>query len=174
MFSEKELTDTYESVKKNAEILTWNNAVDRDDLLHKTYENILKNRDKFPGGNLGGWINEKMKWLHLTELELEKLKRIKFINQDSDETLKEEDCKAAEDYRAGEGSIVEEGYRTGEESKKRIYSTLQKMDKKCQDILLLLGREYPYKEIAKQLSIPIGTVMSRLSRCRSQFKKLYV
>jgi DNA-directed RNA polymerase specialized sigma24 family protein len=47
------------------------------------------------------------------------------------------------------------------------------MGKTCQDILLLAGNEYTYKEMAEELLIPIGTVMSRLSRCRKQFRKMY-
>ncbi len=55
----------------------------------------------------------------------------------------------------------------------KVNSTLQKMGKTCQDILLLAGNEYTYKEMAEELLIPIGTVMSRLSRCRKQFRKMY-
>ena len=53
-------------------------------------------------------------------------------------------------------------------------AALKKLGKKCQEILLLIAEEYKYKEISKTLSIPMGTVMSRLTRCRKQLhKELY-
>jgi len=40
--------------------------------------------------------------------------------------------------------------------------------------LLLIAEEYKYAEISERLSVPIGTVMSSLTRCRKQlYKELY-
>ena len=41
----------------------------------------------------------------------------------------------------------------------------------CREILTLIGLEYRYNEIAEISSINIGTVMSRLSRCRKKLKE---
>ena len=53
-------------------------------------------------------------------------------------------------------------------------AALKRLSKKCQDVLLLIAEEYKYSEISKRLSVPIGTVMSSLTRCRKQlYKELY-
>ena len=41
----------------------------------------------------------------------------------------------------------------------------------CREILTLIGLEYRYNEIAEISGINIGTVMSRLSRCRKKLKE---
>ena len=53
-----------------------------------------------------------------------------------------------------------------------INKVLIKMGSPCQDILEYFGMGYSYEEISEVLSIKIGTVMSRMSRCRKKFKSL--
>ena len=46
------------------------------------------------------------------------------------------------------------------------------MGEKCQQILILCGRDMSYEEIAEIAKIPIGTVGSRLLYCRKELAGL--
>ena len=52
-----------------------------------------------------------------------------------------------------------------------VNKELNKMGKKCKEILLLIAEENKYKEISEILDIPMGTVMNRLLRCRKQLSQ---
>jgi RNA polymerase sigma factor (sigma-70 family) len=55
-----------------------------------------------------------------------------------------------------------------------VVSILKKMNQKCQNILLLASEQYKYLEMSERLGIKLGTVESRLDRCRKRlYKELY-
>ena len=67
--------------------------------------------------------------------------------------------------------------RSGDEEKKEklrlIDDGLAKIGPECQEIVVLRDKEEKtYIEIGKLLKIPLGTVMSRLSRCKKALKVL--
>jgi len=67
--------------------------------------------------------------------------------------------------------------KAGDEDKKEklrlIEKGLEKIGPECRDIVVLRDREEKtYLEIGKKLRIPLGTVMSRLSRCKKALKVL--
>ena len=49
----------------------------------------------------------------------------------------------------------------------RLVQKLEKLGKSCKSVLSLAGLGYSYKEIAEVEELPIGTVMSRMARCRT-------
>jgi len=54
-----------------------------------------------------------------------------------------------------------------------VLAALEKVPQKYREVVLLSDvQEFSYKEIAETLSIPVGTVMSRLSRGRRQLRLL--
>ena len=53
-----------------------------------------------------------------------------------------------------------------------VTRALEKLGGECQKILELFGTGHKYKEIGDKLNIAIGTVMSRMARCRSEFKDI--
>ena len=55
---------------------------------------------------------------------------------------------------------------------KKVYLAIKTMGEKCQDILMLAADELTYKEMAEEINIPIGSVMSRLFDCRKKLKGL--
>ena len=55
---------------------------------------------------------------------------------------------------------------------KKIDIRIQQLPEDQREVLVLLGGGLKYEEIAELLEIPIGTVMSRLSRARKALKKL--
>ena len=55
---------------------------------------------------------------------------------------------------------------------KEIIAALDKLPEHYRSVVLLADvHEFDYKEVAEILEIPIGTVMSRLSRARTQLRK---
>ncbi len=55
---------------------------------------------------------------------------------------------------------------------KRLLAALAKLPERFRRVLLLADvEEYSYKEVAEKLAVPIGTVMSRLSRARERMRR---
>lgn len=53
-----------------------------------------------------------------------------------------------------------------------LLAALAKLPERFRRVLLLADvEEYSYKEVAEKLAVPIGTVMSRLSRARQQMRR---
>ena len=55
---------------------------------------------------------------------------------------------------------------------KKVYLAIKTMGEKCQEILMLAADDLTYKEMAEEINIPIGSVMSRLFDCRKKLKGL--
>jgi RNA polymerase sigma-70 factor (ECF subfamily) len=53
-----------------------------------------------------------------------------------------------------------------------LNNALNRMTQSCQEVLSLIGIGYRYSEIADMVGIEIGTVMSRLSRCRRKLAEI--
>jgi RNA polymerase sigma-70 factor (ECF subfamily) len=54
-----------------------------------------------------------------------------------------------------------------------LRAALAQLDDKFVDVLVLsAGYEFSYEDIARSLSVPVGTVRSRLSRGRTQLREL--
>jgi len=145
------LKDTYPYIKRAAMILTGYNKPDADDLVQKAFLRALEKQHLCSHDNVVGWVLTIMKNIFLDDIRRNKGKH--FVDIDNEILIsKDNDIIEIDD----------------------INLALGKLEKKCRNILALMAKEYKYKEISEQLMIPIGTVMSRLSRCREQlFRELY-
>jgi len=66
----------------------------------------------------------------------------------------------------------EETDETDDIDREALQATLDEMPEDFRHVLLLFYfEELSYREIAEQLGLPLGTVMSRLSRAKSQLRK---
>jgi len=54
-----------------------------------------------------------------------------------------------------------------------IGQALNKVGEDCQQILELFAMGYSYKQISEVFEVKVGTVMSRMSRCREKFSNIY-
>jgi len=132
--------------------LTKYNHADADDLVQKTLLKAFEKEYLYKGGNLTGWVVTIMKNLFIDDIR--KLKDKIFVDIDDEVMISNNNDKHLDVSDTN--------------------SALKRLGKKCQDILLLVAEEYKYAEISERLSIPIGTVMSGLTRCRKQlYKELY-
>jgi RNA polymerase sigma-70 factor (ECF subfamily) len=143
------LKEMYPDIRRVALKLTKYNDANADDLVQETLLKAFEKQELYKSGNLTGWVVTIMKNLFIDHVR--KLKDKTFVDIE-DEILV---------------SIDDDKYLDVADTN----SALQRLGKKCQEILLLIAEEYKYSEISERLSIPIGTVMSSLSRCRKELNK---
>ena len=146
------LKEIYPDLKRVANNwMKYNNADDADDLVQKALLRALENQDQFKSGNFTGWVVRIMKNILIDECR--KSKGRKFVDIDEN-TLEQYDYDNLEIFD--------------------VKKVINKLGGKCQKLLLLVGQEYKYKEIAEKLLLPIGTVTNSIMRCRKKlYKELY-
>lgn len=69
-------------------------------------------------------------------------------------------------------SMTEEDSDFADDERDALGTLINKLDESCNEILCLHLQEYAYKDIAGRLSLEIGTVMSRISRCKQRLIQL--
>jgi RNA polymerase sigma-70 factor (ECF subfamily) len=145
------------------------NREEAEDLVQETYAKALKGFSSFRlGTNFRAWMFRILRNTFLTSRT--GLRATMTLSLDSEE---EKPALAAQDDTP-ETILIERLNR------QQVQSTIDELPVHFREILLLCEvEEMSYQEIAETLSIPIGTVMSRLSRARKtlraalqlQFKK---
>ncbi|HQU58344.1 MAG: RNA polymerase sigma factor [Phaeodactylibacter sp.] len=134
------------------------NQADAKDLVQETAFRAYKNRDKFAvGTNFKSWLSTIMRNTFINEYR--KAKRRRNVNEPVESFL-----FAVEDKNVipnqGELNIRMQEYG-------RIFAELSDI---YRIPFLMYFRGYEYKEIARQLNIPIGTVKSRIFLARKKLK----
>lgn len=122
-----------------------------DDLVQDTVERALRKQGHWQGGSLRAWL---LTLMHNV-----------FVNQ----IRKNDPMRASSDLDVEPLPVRD---ATQDSLKLRdLDRALQQLSADHREILLLVGLEnLRYEEIAQVLDLPIGTVMSRLSRARRQLK----
>lgn len=130
---------------------------DADDLVQETYMQAWKSFERYePGTNCRAWLY-KILFNKYDHHRRKKYTQAKYF-QEADEF--------AFDNSVYTAPIPE--HLTDQE----VISALSKLPEHYRSVVLLADvHEFDYKEVAAILEIPIGTVMSRLSRARGQLKK---
>jgi RNA polymerase sigma-70 factor (ECF subfamily) len=123
-----------------------------EDLVQETYLEAWKSFRRFePGTNCRAWLFKIL--FHVIHHHRRKWFRFKFTSED--EAFLEE-------------TLVYEAPIPQDLTDEDILAALDKVPQSYREVLLLADvQEFSYKEVADTLNIPIGTVMSRLSRGRS-------
>ena len=144
------LKTIYPDIMRVAKKMTKYNIDDAEDLVQKALLKALEKQHLYKGGNLTGWVVRIMQ--NIFRDELRKTKGKDFVEIEEN-TLP---------YYDPDLEIFD------------VNKALSKLGDKCRKILLLIAEEYKYAEISEKLSIPLGTTMSRLLRCRKQLhQQLY-
>ena len=133
------------------------NQNDAEDLVQETYLKALRSYASFePGTNFRPWIFQILKNTFLSSRS--KLERRMTLAMDS-----EEDLPAT--------SATPESLLLGRSDIDAVRSAIEQLPVIFREVILLCDVEdASYREIAEILSIPIGTVMSRLARARKMVR----
>ena len=134
------------------------NAVEAEDLAQETYLKALKGFSSFqPGTNFRAWIFRILRNTFLTSRTgLQAMRTVPLERDDGQETM-----EAAMTLDTPESILL------GRAGQQAIQAALEKLPVMYREVLLLCDvEEMSYQEIAETVSVPIGTVMSRLHRAR--------
>ena len=145
-----ELVEILPNIRRFAYSLT-SNMADADDLLQSTVERVLERGlpDDVP---LMPWCVRVCRNLWIDEIRSQKVRR----------------DAASEPAVTGEQVLMGEQQVLGEISLGEVQDALRTMTEDQRAVLELVAIEgFSYKEAAEILTVPVGTVMSRLARARS-------
>ena len=137
------------------------NREEAEDLVQETYAKALKGFSSFqPGTNFRAWIYRILRNAFLTSRTGLKT-QVEFDAEDND----------------GKGTILPADPHTPEtimlkrSEQELVRNAIDQLPVAYREVLLLCEfEEMSYQEIAAMLGVPMGTVMSRLSRARSAFR----
>lgn len=133
-----------------------------EDLVQETYMKALRGFPSFQQGtNFRAWMYRILRNTFLTTQM--GLKVSSSVSLDSDDDQSAEPAAAE----------TPESVLLARVEQKMIQDTLEKLPVKSREIILLCDlEEMSYQEIGETLGIPVGTVMSRLSRARKAMREL--
>lgn len=135
------------------------NRSDAGDIVQETFLQAWKCFDRFETGtNCRAWLykilfnvirqNRRKAWRY----------NLRFVHDDEERTIEE-----TLGYEPLIGEHLDE---------KRVNAAFEKLPETYREVVLLVDvHELAYRETAEALDVPIGTVMSRLSRGRAQLRR---
>lgn len=163
-FFEQLAMPLFDSLYNLAHWLT-GNRVDAEDLVQETYAKALRGFKSFQEGtNLRAWMFRILRNTFLTS-------RSGLVARNTSSL--EDEAEVAEALTAH--SITPESVLLRSEDRQLVLAALAELPVHYREVLLLCEvEELSYREIADVLSLPIGTVMSRLSRARNSLRQRLV
>ncbi|KKJ04584.1 RNA polymerase sigma factor [Burkholderia gladioli] len=154
-----ELIDHVPRLRRYARALIHNREL-ADDLVQDTLERALRHTEQFQAGtDLRAWLFTIMHNVFANQARRPGA-RAEHVSMDDDEALPEA------------ALVVSSGATRSLEVRDLDYA-LQRLPVDQRQVVLLVGlEELSYAEVALALGIPVGTVMSRLSRGRERLRAL--
>ena len=139
------------------------NESDAEDLVQETYRKALHSFASFqPGTNFRGWIFRILKNTFLSSRS--GLERKMTVAMESEE----DGFELAAERETPETILIERSNR------QLVKGAIDELPAHYREVLLLCEvEEMSYQEIAEILSIPIGSVMSRLARARRAIRESF-
>ena len=153
-----ELVAALPRLRRYARVLT-SDAARADDLVQDTLARAWEKRRLWQAGtDLRAWLFTVMHNVHINQLALARRDAAN-VSLDSDEYSTWQVPVRANQYERVE--LLE------------IFEQMGRLPSDQREVLLLAAvEELRYEEIAAVLAIPVGTVMSRLSRAREKLKRM--
>jgi RNA polymerase sigma-70 factor, ECF subfamily len=136
---------------------------DAEDLVQETYAKALKGFRSFEEGtNLRAWMYRILRNSFLTSRSGLRAQGMSPLDdEEADLSMLSSHC------------LTPEFLLLQQEGKQTLMDALACLPVNYREVILLCEiEEMPYKEIAQILALPIGTVMSRLSRARKMLREL--
>lgn len=132
------------------------NDHDANDIVQEAYLRAYRSFDGFHGDSARAWLLAIVRNTYYTWLS-------KNRDQQLNETFDEEvHCEAAQRRTTNPELLLSQA-----EDTQALNRALEKLAPEYREILVLRElEEFAYKQIARVLDIPLGTVMSRLARAR--------
>lgn len=150
-----QLVELQNPLKYFALKLTTDNA-DAEDLLQETFLKALKYKDKFADQtNLKAWLYTIMKNTFINNYR--RAARTRTIIDSTQEA-----------YYVNSSASVSSISPESEYNFKEVSKTVNNLNDDCRIPFTMHNEGYKYKEIAKQLDMPIGTVKSRIFLARKK------
>jgi RNA polymerase sigma-70 factor (ECF subfamily) len=139
------------------------NQSDAEDLVQETYRKALHSFESFrPGTNFRGWIFRILKNSFLSSRS--DLERNMTVAMESEQ----DGSELAAERETPETILIERSNR------QLLQRAIDELPAHYREVLLLCEvEEMSYQQIAETLSIPIGTVMSRLARARRAIRESF-
>ena len=139
------------------------NQSDAEDLVQETYRKALHSFASFrPGTNFRGWIFRILKNSFLSSRS--GLERKMTVAMESEQ----DGSELAAERETPETILIERSNR------QLVQRAIDELPAHYREVLLLCEvEEMSYQQIAETLSIPIGTVMSRLARARRAIRESF-
>ncbi|HTK84742.1 MAG TPA: sigma-70 family RNA polymerase sigma factor [Patescibacteria group bacterium] len=155
MFNQEALVAEMDHLRRFALRLTGNKS-DADDLLQSTVLRALENRERFETGtNLFRWSSKIMFNLFVSGYR----RRTKFETQFDPDKYMDRQCVAPQQDTLAD--------------LENVRRAMERLSPDHREILLLVCvNGMRYEEVSEMLSIPVGTVRSRLSRAREHLQML--
>jgi len=138
------------------------NSQEAEDLVQETYLKALKGFPSFqPGTNFRAWIFRILRNTFLTSRTGLQATRTVALEDDEPEA-----ASVAITLDTPESILL------GQDSQQVIQAAMEKLPVQFREVLLLCDvEEMSYEEISETISIPMGTVMSRLYRARRALRQ---
>jgi RNA polymerase sigma-70 factor, ECF subfamily len=137
------------------------NPEEAEDLVQETYTKALRGFSSYqPGTNFRAWMYRILRNTFLTSRT--GLQATRTVSLDDDETV-----LTTTDSGTPEAIVIERSNQA------LVQDAIAELPVKFREILLLCEmEEMTYQEIAATLSVPVGTVMSRLARARAALREV--
>lgn len=129
---------------------------DTKDLIQQTAYRALLCKDKFDGGNIGAWLFTILKNTFLNEFKQRKQRK----------------TFSTEDAGYYSSAVVENEYEKKAE-KDTLMKVVNSISKSGKEVINMDLAGYKTAEISKKISVPTGTVKSRLFHAKDDIKKIY-
>lgn len=150
------------------------NTRDAEDLVQDTYVRAFERFHLFkPGTNLKAWMFRVMTNRFINLYRRRKARPENASYEDVGEYFGNEDEQLLHDFQSSEAlSSLMQNQAFLDSLDDQLKDALQNLGDDYREVLIMnvIG-EMPYKDIAKALNIPVGTVMSRLSRAKGLLRE---
>jgi RNA polymerase sigma-70 factor (ECF subfamily) len=146
------------------------NQTDAEDVVQDAYLRAYRYFDAFQGGNFRVWLLTIVRNCFMTWVRENRSARLVFhADPPTGETAETEETAWAQRPRDPEAMLLDSI------DSQTLSRLMDRLPTEYREVLLLREVEdLPYKDIAEVTGVPIGTVMSRLSRARLALRRLWL